>query len=350
MKHRDRSRGVFVPWLVVMIALAGGPAALAQTTVHVGSLEPGDAKLGKYFDTYPLQLAAGERLVATLSSQDFDSYLLLEAPDGTELENDDYGESSDARLDVIAGEPGQWRIKVTSYADGEQGAYRLVINRERLRLVESHRGTLASGDSVSLKGEYYDTYTLRVEANQRILVSMESESFDPFLVLKDPQGNLQVNDDYLGMRESRIDTLAASGGVYQIFATSAQTASGGDYTIRMLTGGRASLRELSGFLDAGDGELEDYGYFEEHALFLRSGEHIIVEMTSQEIDTLLVVEGPNGFYAFNDDFDDLTTISRLDMFAEQEGEYRILAASYQSGASGSYRLRIYSFGTAGSGN
>ncbi len=99
---------------------------------------------------------------------------------------------------------------------------------------------------------------------------------------------------------------------------------------------------LEGYLDAGDPQLEDYGYYDLHTLFLRQGEHVIIEMTSDDFDTFLAVEGPNGFYDQNDDYNELAYISRLELFAEAEGEYRILAASYEAAASGSYTLKIYS--------
>jgi len=348
MKQANGGWRLVLPGLILLLVVLAAPAVPAQTIVHSGALGPGDAKLGKYFDTYPLQLSAGDRLVVTLSSEDFDAYLLLEAPDGTELENDDYGENNDARLDVLVESRGEWRVKVTSYEEGEEGEYRLVINRERLQLLETHSGALEAGDPVSIKGEHYDTYTLRAQANQRILVSMHSEEFDSFLAVKPPQGATEVNDDYLSETESRIDTIAGSPGVYQIYATSYLSGETGSYTLRVFLGGRAAVRELSGFLDEADGELEEYGYFEEHPLYLEAGEHIVVEMTSSDLDTLLIVEGPGGFYLLNDDFNDLTHISRLDLFAEQAGEYRVLAGSYDAGASGSYRLKIYSFGAAGS--
>jgi hypothetical protein len=335
-------------WLVVLVGLLVIPGAFAQTIVYTGALGQGDAKLGKYFDSYPLQLSAGDRLVVTLRSEDFDAYLLLEAPDGTELENDDFDEGNDARLDVLIESAGEWRVKVTSYEDGEEGGYRLVINRERLRLLDSYVGALEPGDPVSIKGEYYDTYTVQGGPDRRILVSLQSDEFDTFLALKPPRGSVEFNDDYLSETESRIDTIAESGGTYQIYATSYQGGETGSYTLKVFVGERAAVRELSGYLDESDHQLEEYGYFEEHPLYLEAGEHIVLEMISEEVDTVLVVQGPGGFFEMNDDYNDLTNISRIDLFAEEEGEYLILAASYDTAVNGGYRLKIYSFGAAGS--
>ena len=78
---------------------------------YPGELGPGDTRLGRYFDTYPLQLTTGDRIVVTLSSYDFDAYLRIESPDGTEMENDDYDDGSDARLDVLVDTTGTWKIR-----------------------------------------------------------------------------------------------------------------------------------------------------------------------------------------------------------------------------------------------
>jgi hypothetical protein len=334
-------------WLILGAAILAGPGAFGQSMVQRGTLGPGDARLGKYFDVYPLQLAVGERLVATLRSEEFDAYLVLERPDGLELANDDFGDSNDARLDVLADQAGEWRLKVTSYEDGEEGAYRLAVNRELLHLEDTQHGELGAGDPASIKGELYDRYFLQVQANERILVSLRSGEFDTFLALKSPSGEVEVNDDYLSEEESRIDTVAPLAGTYEIYATSYLTGETGGYTLQVYLGGRTAVRELDGFLAEGDSQLEEYGYFEEHPLHLATGEHVLVEMTSDEVDTVLVIEGPGGFRELNDDFNDLVHISRIDLFAEAEGEYRILAAAYDSGSSGAYTLKIYTFGAAG---
>jgi hypothetical protein len=348
MAKAVRFVSVFGFWLVLAAAFLVGAAVFGQSVTHAGTLGPGDAKLGKYFDSYPLQLTVGERLLATLRSEAFDAYLILEAPDGTELENDDYGESNDARFDVLIDQAGEWRLKVTSYEEGEEGEYLLVINRERLRLHDTYHGALEEGDPASIKGELYDRYFLQVEANERILVSLRSDEFDTFLAVKTPAGTVEVNDDYASEDESRIDVVAPQAGAYEIYATSFMTRETGAYTLQIYLGGRAAVREVTGILADGDQVVEEYGYFEEHPLYLAAGEHILVEMTSEEVDTILIVEGPEGFREINDDFNDLTYISRLDLFAAVEGEYRILAGSYDPGGTGAYTLKIYSFGSAGS--
>ena len=347
MKLMNRPRRRAVCLLLVAASLLLAPVVFSQSLSFPGELGPGDTKLGRYFDTYPLQLTAGERIVATLSSYDFDAYLILESPDGREIENDDYNDGSDARIDALIDAPGTWKVKVSSYEEGEQGEYLLSVVRERLQELDSYTGILDEGDPISVKGEYYDSYQVFLERNQRVVISMLSEQFDPFLVLKPLQGRRMLNDDYQSETESRIDFIAAASGQHEIFATSYAGGERGRYSLRILLGERMNLQEIGGYLDFGDPELEEYGFFESHTLHLEQGQRIILEMTSDELDTLLIIEGPDGFYVENDDYNEQTDVSRVELFAPIQGEYIVTAASYEAGAEGGYTLKIYTSGISG---
>ena len=164
---------------------------------------------------------------------------------------------------------------------------------------------------------------------------------------KPPQGRLMVNDDYQIEAEIRIDFIAEMGGSYEVFATSYMGGEQGEYSLRILLGEPMTVQKINGYLDADDLELEEYGFYEIHTLFLEAGEHIILEMISEQFDTLLMVEGPDGFLVENDDYNEQTFISRIELFAPEEGEYTITTASFEAGGQGSYILKVYSF--AGSG-
>jgi hypothetical protein len=108
----------------LLIAFAG----FSQSMNFPGELQPGDTKLGRYFDTYSLQLTAGERIVATLSSSDFDAYLILESPAGREIENDDYNEQTYiSRIGLFAPAEGEYIVTTAGYDAGAEGSYTLKI-------------------------------------------------------------------------------------------------------------------------------------------------------------------------------------------------------------------------------
>ncbi len=94
-------------YLKILIAgiffLSAAVSLFCQTTVFEGRLDSGDARLGRYFDTHSLQLRSGVRVVAVLTSSDFDTYLYVESPGGVERKNDDYGEDgTNSRYHVLS--------------------------------------------------------------------------------------------------------------------------------------------------------------------------------------------------------------------------------------------------------
>src|SRR3954463_8638926 len=92
--------------------LAPAPIALVQSVS--GELSAGDAqrRSGKYEDVYAIAGHRGQRLQLDLSSQAFDSYLVVTGPEGFNLANDDGGEgdSTNSRILLQFPSDGPYRI------------------------------------------------------------------------------------------------------------------------------------------------------------------------------------------------------------------------------------------------
>lgn len=113
--------------LCLLLLLA--PAAGAQS--YSGTLAPGDDQLddGEYYDVYAVSAQAGQTLEADLTSDAFDTFLILVAPSGADEQNDDHeGDQRRSYLRTQAAESGEYRVVATSYAGGETGAYRLSVS------------------------------------------------------------------------------------------------------------------------------------------------------------------------------------------------------------------------------
>lgn len=95
-----------------------------------GMLEAGDNTLssGEYVDAYAFTARRGQRVRAELTSSAFDAYIMLSTPSGDQTDNDDGDDGTDSVLDMVLAEDGEYRLRVTSYAPGETGSYRLVVN------------------------------------------------------------------------------------------------------------------------------------------------------------------------------------------------------------------------------
>lgn len=108
-----------------------GPADVSGggTTVHRGTLVAGDnlAPDGSWYDEYSVTVGAGDRLVATLESSDFDAYLTVLAPSGAMTSDDDGGGGTNSRVDRIVDEGGNWRIHANTLRPGQTGSYVLTI-------------------------------------------------------------------------------------------------------------------------------------------------------------------------------------------------------------------------------
>jgi hypothetical protein len=117
------------------------PAHLSQRDVRrlengslaAGSLREGDLPRsgGEHYDAFAFAVEAGHTLEVSMESTAFDTYLILELPNGSKDQNDDWEGSRDiSRIEFPISESGQVRIKATSYRPGEAGEYTLKINMQ----------------------------------------------------------------------------------------------------------------------------------------------------------------------------------------------------------------------------
>ena len=118
-------------------ALAGpdNGARLASRVIAVGetkrgSLTTDDPRLdeGEHYHAYDFDGRAGQRIVVSLRSASFDSYLAIFTSDiDWENQDDDGGGGSNAELDVTLPVSGRYVIIVTSYEGDETGDYTLSV-------------------------------------------------------------------------------------------------------------------------------------------------------------------------------------------------------------------------------
>ncbi len=98
-----------------------------------GSLARGDQRLkdGRYADTHVFQGAAGDRATIELGTADgFDAELMLFAPDGELVEENDDEGFWHARIQVELESTGEYGVVVTSSARGRTGSYVLRVTAD----------------------------------------------------------------------------------------------------------------------------------------------------------------------------------------------------------------------------
>jgi hypothetical protein len=234
--------------LASMAAVSG---ARAQT-VRTGSLDSGDPTLkdGESYDEYPIEVRAGQEVIAIATAVDFDPYLILISPSGEQFENDDYADSPDVSLvQKVAGEEGTWRVKVTSYESGESGDYALVMaTRQRTDgdLIDeeftltgeiplgpnaSVSGTLDKNDNTRNDESWYEGWSIDVEEGDHVVFLLKSPDFDSYLTLVSPTGRAFNDDDSGGGTDSQLDMLIDQSGRWTVVANTLRPGDSGGYTL-----------------------------------------------------------------------------------------------------------------------
>jgi hypothetical protein len=338
-----------------------GIATLMPERVASGRLEAGDAALssGEYRDTFSFEGVSGEFAVIDLRSGEFDPYLIVLPPGGEQLDNDDHeGDASRSVLSMPLAETGSYQVIVTSYRADESGAYTLALDKvagsaapERLE----RRGELLAGDDTLQSGEYMDAYQFTGHPGQRVDVDLRSDDFDTYVMLVDPSGEHQENDDAgddLG--HSRLETDLTEAGVYEVIVTSYEPGETGSYSLVIdqvdVSDGRPQEnrdvtaltvgRGTGGRLEPGDLELENGEYQDLFVFDGEAGQSVRVQLASPEFDTYVMLITPAGDVIDNDDYEGSTELSVVELTLPDSGRYRVAATSYQSGEIGAYELLV----------
>lgn len=216
---------------LLLVATAG-----AQT--HTGSLEDGDQTLegsGEYMDAYTFEAQEGQLITVTMTSDAFDTYLIVQSPGGERTMNDDAGGSDRSQVDMVASEGGTWTVVATSFSSGEVGPYEVVIETGKIADVEITEGRLDERDTVSPKGEYYDVHEITMAPGTEFYIELASLGFDGYLSVVTPSGMWHRNDDAGSTELSRVGPLTGEAGEFTVYATSAGSEAVGAYDLRVLT-------------------------------------------------------------------------------------------------------------------
>ncbi|MBN1475672.1 PPC domain-containing protein, partial [Candidatus Sumerlaeota bacterium] len=115
-----------------------------------GSLSAGDSRQhsGRYLDEYTFEGEPGQSLTIDMISAGIDCHLTLIAPDGERTINDDMEPGNlNSRIETILALEGTYRLRASSYAPDEKGAYTLLAldNTHHLRMGEPIREWIGDG-------------------------------------------------------------------------------------------------------------------------------------------------------------------------------------------------------------
>ncbi|MFG3818669.1 trypsin-like peptidase domain-containing protein [Limnothrix redekei] len=176
----------------------------------VGELAEGDRVLSQdqtLYDIYTFTGEAGNQVTIDLASGDFDAYLIVLNPDGEELaQDDDSGGQTNARITATLPSSGLYTVFVNTAATNQQGRYTLRARSggpaatnpgiQPGSLILQDSGSLtASSPRLQSDNSPYQEYRFNGRAGQRIEILLESNDFDPYLMVADPQDEKLADAD-----------------------------------------------------------------------------------------------------------------------------------------------------------
>ncbi|MFW6202495.1 MAG: PPC domain-containing protein [Gemmatimonadota bacterium] len=336
----------------------------------------------------------GERVVVSVASRDFDSYLLLGRRIGERAVevidfDDDGGDGTDARLRAELPRDGQYVIVTTTYSPDEVGGYTLALApfdgpvldpveelvlapdiRERLRPVT--RGTVANGelttssDRIDDDGHRYEAWTLTADEGERLRIELASKEFDTYLYVGvlDRDGRLWAvarDDDGGADTNSYLTFDPPSAGDYTILATSYFVDETGRYSLEVdrwtgdpfhdrlppaVVADARSLRpggEVRGTIRANDPTLDEGHRYDLWRYESTTDAEATIDLRSPDFDSYLMVLGVDGdapVILAEDDDGGGGLDSSLTLPVEAGRSYLVLVRGYGVDALGDYTLSL----------
>ncbi|MEK6542561.1 MAG: pre-peptidase C-terminal domain-containing protein [Pseudomonadota bacterium] len=232
--------------------------------------------------------------------------------------------------------------------------------QQQVRVGQTVNGDLREGDTQLSSGEFSDTYEITGRAGQVVTVRMTSPAFDPYLMMRGPEGFTQDNDDVSqGVRDAELVVTLPANGRYRIIATSFAKGESGRYTLA-ITGANAGTpaasvpapvtaaaaatispgMRVNGDLARGDRQLSTGEFADHYTLEGRAGQHIELRLESGAFDPFVQINGPGNFTEANDDDPSGGRGSRLGVTLPADGRYSVMVTSYAANEVGAYTLRV----------
>lgn len=261
--NRQISRIAMAAAIPAFAMLAG--AAQAQVPLTPGAAQSGQlthesqriTENDYFMDLYTIAGEAGERVVISMQSDEFDTYLEIgRMTDGTYTQyayDDDGGDGLNSRLTFTFPETGEYVVRARTYGPDSTGSYTIEAGAPqppappptpiRIRTGQTLEGSFSSDsptyamDSYSGGMRHYALYSLRGRAGDTVTVTLRSEDFDAYLEVggDTPVGfaAAQSNDDgggELGLN-SRLSVTFATAGTLVIRATTLGSGATGAYSL-----------------------------------------------------------------------------------------------------------------------
>lgn len=355
------------------VGIAEGPPPMATQPIDFGDTVEGELSdsdgqngAGQIADAYTFQGRSGQRVVVTMSSDDFDTYLDLYTGEGdgryvVDSDDDGAGEGTDSRLSHTLVEDGLYTIEARGFSADGRGDYELTLTEAApepeptpLAYGRTIQGEINDGDPRDDDNRGFDAFRISGREGNRIQLIMRSGDFDTFLQIGSPEGDfyaLASDDDGLGEgTDSRLNYILPSTGDFIVRAGPLFSDADGLYSLELIDRGPQPAPgsiivggTARGTLSEDDAIAEDGSFYDAYRISVKAGDKLRLTMVSNEFDTYLDIgrgDGTEWTSVASDDDGLSDTHAKVDWSVEEDGDYVIRARSFASGQTGAYALTI----------
>jgi serine protease Do len=161
----------------------------------------------------------------------------LQNAQGESIADNDDGDGSHSVLNVVLPETGTYDLIATGYNMDSVGAYSLKadsVQRDDRSILQPTSAQLSPEDEsiTSIYTRQGDRYTFPGKAGQNILINLESDDFDTYVILQNERGEtIAENDDNMNGSNSTIQVTLPESGTYQVLTTTFNEGSTGAYRL-----------------------------------------------------------------------------------------------------------------------
>ena len=326
-------------------APTGPTAVVVQAGDIEGSLGGSDFRGtdGRYQDLYTFAADSSGRVLGFIvTSSDFYPDLVIETPDGTEVEAESLGSDGEAGSRRVAIRdlrgPGVYRLLVTSRQPAVSGNYTVQITQENPvqplptngRSVEAELGKFSQLED----GYYRDTYRFSGAGGREHTIVVRSSAFAPSLSLKGPSGDVQGESGRAGGSVTFTFTPAANG-THTLVVTSRDKDKKGAYTVQLSVEEAPEevvvVDPVSSALQAGGAPLRDslaVGTTKAFRIRGQVGDRVELDIRTDGFTPTLFIVGPEGQRTPAEPDGDR---ARLRLTLSSAGTYRIVVGSLDEG-------------------
>lgn len=223
----------------LLVALPASAQTFSGTLADADPTRPGGAR----YDAHTFTLREGQQAKVRMTSETFDTYLIVKGPDGAEFTNDDFEGTSVSQVEFVATRGGTYTVWASAFSSEGRGDYTVEVTPGKVAQIATTEGRLDPRDQQFPKGEFYDLVERRMDGRTPFSVELHAYGFDGYLVVQAPSGRYYRNDDDEAaggstggnMQRSALRDLAPEAGTWKIWVTTLGPETYGAYDLRVLT-------------------------------------------------------------------------------------------------------------------